>query len=129
MPIAKNNIKRPSSRVKRKKGLMVFWQNSINLKVQNLNTKLLPLYEFFSVNPSDCNPVECLANLRIRRILITRKICTTLLTSWNWSLFECSFACVSISDTKNGSIASRSITFKAPINRTCVCQIESNLNN
>lgn len=84
-PIARNNISRPSS-----------------------------LYEFFNVKPSDCRPVECRASLRIRRMRMMRKTCTTRRTSWNWSV---AFLFVSNKnrDTKYGSMANKSIIFKPPL--------------
>lgn len=72
------------------------------------------LYEFRSVKPSDCSPVECRASLRMRNIRIMRKICTTRRTSWNWSV---AFLFVSSKnrDTKYGRIANKSITFSPPL--------------
>lgn len=84
-PIARNNMSRPSS-----------------------------LYELRSVKPSDCNPVEWRASLRIRRMRIMRNTCTTRRTSWNWSV---AFLLVSNKnkDTKYGRIANKSITFSPPL--------------
>lgn len=58
--------------------------------------------------------MECRASLRIRRIRIILNTCTTLRTSWNWSV---AFLLVSNRkyDTKYGSIANRSITLSPPL--------------
>lgn len=54
------------------------------------------------------------ASLRIRRMRMMRKTCTTRRTSWNWSV---AFLLVSNknNDTKYGSIANRSITLRPPL--------------
>lgn len=84
-PIARNNISNPSS-----------------------------LYEFLRVNPKLWSPVLWRASLRIRRMRIIRNTCTTLRTSWNWSV---AFLLVSKrnNDTKYGRIANKSITFSPPL--------------
>lgn len=84
-PIARNNINSPNS-----------------------------LYEFRNVKPNDCKPVEWRASFKIRRIRMMRNTCTTLRTSWNWSVVFL-FVSNKNKDTKYGSMANRSMTFNPPL--------------
>ena len=71
------------------------------------------LYELRNVKPRLCRPVEWRANFKMRRIRMMRKICTTRRTSWNWS--ELFLVSMSNSEMKYGKMASKSITFSAPL--------------